>query len=254
MTDSRTRGRVPTPPADRREVAGSCGAVARILVVVPVRNEQRLLPACLSALARAAGRVEVPVRIQLVLDACTDGSAAVAPSNVAVMQVDERNVGAARALGFAHAGAHCAAETWFATTDADSEVDERWLQRQLEYARAGNDVVAGIVGVRSWADHAAATRRRYEREYGTGEGHGHVHGANLGFRADAYWRIGGFRPLRTGEDVDLVSRMAAGGARIAWAGDVLVHTSARRVGRAPQGFAARLRRLENSYRAESRSA
>lgn len=254
MTDSRPRDRVRTPPADRLEVADSGGAVARILVVVPVRNEERLLPACLSALARAAGRVEVPVRVQLVLDACTDGSADVPTSNVGVMQVDERNVGAARALGFAHAGANCAAETWFATTDADSEVDDRWLQTQLEYAHAGNDVVAGIVGVRSWADHAATTRQRYEQEYGTGDGHGHVHGANLGFRADTYWRVGGFRQLRTGEDVDLVARMAAGGARIAWAEDVRVTTSARRVGRAPQGFAAHLRRLENTYRAESRSA
>ncbi|MFC9434901.1 glycosyltransferase [Nocardia sp. NPDC057030] len=252
MTDSRPRDRVRIPPADRPDAVDSCATVSRILVVVPVRNEERLLPACLSALARAAGRVDVPVRVQLVLDACTDGSADVPPSNVAVMKVDERNVGAARALGFAHAGANCAAETWFATTDADSEVDERWLRAQLEYAHAGNDVVAGIVGVRSWADHAAGTRQRYEQEYRTGDGH--IHGANLGFRADAYWRIGGFRHLRTGEDVDLVSRMAAGGARLAWAEDVLVTTSARRVGRAPQGFAAHLRRLENAYRAESRSA
>ncbi|WP_433658207.1 glycosyltransferase [Nocardia sp. CA-128927] len=254
MTDSRPRDRVHTPHVDRPEGFVRGGAVARILVVVPVHNEERLLPACLSALARAAGRVDVPVRVQLVLDGCTDGSAQVPTSDVDVMAIDERNVGAARALGFKHAGATCAAETWFTTTDADSEVDEQWLRIQLEYARTGSDVVAGIVGVRSWADHAAGTRQSYEKQYRTGSAHGHVHGANLGFRADAYWRVGGFRHLRTGEDVDLVSRMGAAGARIAWAEDVLVTTSARRVGRAPQGFAAHLRRLENTYRAESRSA
>ena len=41
--------------------------------------------------------------------------------------------------------------------------------------------------------------------------HGHVHGANLGVRADAYWRVGGFRPLHVGEDVDLVSRLVTPG-------------------------------------------
>ncbi|MFI6047161.1 glycosyltransferase [Nocardia sp. NPDC051321] len=254
MTDSRPRDRVRTPHAGRSEGAALGAAVTRILVVVPVRNEQRLLPACLAALARAAGRVDIPVRVQLVLDACTDDSAHVPTANVDVMAVDERNVGAARALGFAHAGAACAAETWFATTDADSEVDELWLRIQLDYAHAGSAVVAGIVDVRSWADHAAETRRSYERQYRTDGAHQHVHGANLGFRADAYWRAGGFRHLRTGEDVDLVTRMVASGAPIAWAEDVLVTTSARRVGRAPHGFAAHLRRIESTYRAESRSA
>ncbi|WP_405161392.1 glycosyltransferase [Nocardia sp. NBC_01499] len=254
MTDSRPRDRVRTPHADRPEDAASGSAVARILVVVPVRDEQRLLPACLSALARAAELVDVPVRVQLVLDACTDDSARVPTSAVEVMAVDERNVGAARALGFARAGATCGAETWFATTDADSEVEERWLRTQLAHARAGSDVVAGIVGVRSWAGHPDAVRHGYEEQYRTSGEHGHVHGANLGFRADAYWRIGGFRHLRTGEDVDLVSRMTADGARITWADDVRVTTSARRVGRAPQGFAAHLRRLANTYSTESRSA
>ncbi|MFD6161311.1 glycosyltransferase [Nocardia sp. NPDC060256] len=251
MTDSRPRDRVPVPHADNAALGG---AVARILVVVPVRNEERLLPACLSALARAAGRVDVPVRVQLVLDACTDDSACVPTSDVEVMAIDERNVGAARALGFAHAGASCAAETWFATTDADSEVDDLWLRAQLDYANTGSEVVAGIVGVRGWADHEATTRQNYEQQYRTTGAHGHVHGANLGFRADTYWRVGGFRQLRTGEDVDLVSRMTAAGASIEWAEDVLVTTSARRVGRAPQGFAAHLRRIERTYRAESRSA
>jgi glycosyltransferase involved in cell wall biosynthesis len=135
--------------------------IARILVVVPVRNEERLLPCCLTAFARAAARIEVPVRVQLVLDACTDGSARVPASNVEVITVDERNVGAARALGFGHAGATCGAEPWFATTDADSEVDETWLGAQLAYARTDVDVVA----VRQWSEHASVTRRTYEKHY-----------------------------------------------------------------------------------------
>ena len=46
-------------------------------VVVPARNEGELLPGCLENLTAAAGMVEVPVRIVVVLDDCTDGSGAV---------------------------------------------------------------------------------------------------------------------------------------------------------------------------------
>ncbi|WP_216896323.1 glycosyltransferase [Nocardia alni] len=223
--------------------------ITRILVVVPVHNEERLLARCLTALERAAARAQVPVRIQLVLDGCTDASTRIPGSAVEVLEIDQRNVGAARAAGFAETGSGCGAETWFATTDADSEVDQWWLRRQLAYARAGADAVAGVVSVRRWSDHRLLTARRYERRYRRrlrGRGHGHIHGANLGFRADLYWRTGGFRHLRTGEDIDLVSRIAAVGARIEWAEDVVVATSARQLGRAPAGFADHLRRIDNA--------
>ncbi|MFC8381863.1 glycosyltransferase [Nocardia sp. NPDC057272] len=220
------------------------GEIDRVVVVVPARNEERLLPRCLTALERAVSRIDIPVRVQLVLDACTDGSARIA-SAAEVLTVSERNVGAARRRGFEHAGAGCDGRTWFATTDADSEVEDSWLSSQLEYARRGFELVAGVVAVRQWGAHSAQARRIYEREYRNHgpDGHGHLHGAALGFRADAYWGIGGFRALRTGEDVDLAGRLLAAGARIAWAEDVRVTTSARRRGRAPHGFAEHLRRL-----------
>jgi hypothetical protein len=60
------------------------------------------------------------------------------------------------------------------------------------------------------------------------------------------------RHLRTGEDVELVSRMSDGGARIAWAEDVAVTTSARRIGRTPEGFAFHLRRLDRAGYREGR--
>lgn len=220
------------------------GDIDGVIVVVPACNEERLLPRCLAALERAVRRVDVPVRVQLVLDACTDGSAQVA-STAEVLTVSERNVGAARRRGFEHAGAACDARTWFATTDADSEVEESWLSAQLDYARRGFEVVAGVVAVMHWDAHSAQARRIYEHEYRVPgpDGHGHLHGAALGFRADAYWGVGGFRALRTGEDVDLAVRLQAAGAKIAWAEDVCVTTSARRRGRAPHGFAEHLRRL-----------
>jgi hypothetical protein len=76
--------------------------------------------------------------------------------------------------------------------------------------------------------------------------HAHVHGANMGFSADAYWRVGGFRPLPSSEDVDLVARFEAAGYCIDRDPDLSVTTSARRQARAPHGFADHLVQFEES--------
>ncbi|MEV6071051.1 glycosyltransferase [Nocardia sp. NPDC052001] len=230
-------------------------AIDDVVIVVPARDEQQLLPGCLDALHRSAEQVRVPVRIQVVLDACTDDSAAIAEAAGAkVSTVTAHNVGIARAAGFAAAGADRGARTWFATTDADSRVDRYWLDRQLRYAEAGAEVVAGVVTVTDWDQYTPQVRARYERAYRMGRTAGHVHGASLGFRADIYWRTGGFEPRSSGEDVGFVRRATAMGARVAWAEDVVAVTSGRRFGRAPGGFAAHLRRLESSYAPGAESA
>ncbi|MET9487071.1 glycosyltransferase [Nocardia sp. NPDC006630] len=226
-----------------------------VVIAIPARDEQQLLPGCLDALRRSAEQVSVPVRIQVVLDACTDHSARVAEAAGAeVIVVDAHNVGAARAAGFAAAGLGCGAGTWFATTDADSRVDRGWLNRQIRYAEAGAEIVAGVVTVADWDHYSPQVRARYERAYRVERAAGHVHGASLGFRADIYWRTGGFASLRSGEDVEFVHRAAALGVRVVWAEDVVVATSGRRFGRAPGGFAAHLRRLEASSTPEAESA
>ncbi len=98
----------------------------------------------------------------------------------------------------------------------------------------------GVVGTVSvdWQQHSATTRRRYERLYRVRDPgmHGHVHGANLGVRADAYWRVGGFRPLHVGEDVDLVGRLVDAGTPLAWDAHNAVLSSDRSDCRARGGF------------------
>ena len=58
-------------------------------------------------------------------------------------------------------------------------------------------------------------------------GHHHIHGANLGVRGSAYGWVGGFRALAESEDVDLVERLVASGARVERVADCRVVTSAR---------------------------
>lgn len=220
--------------------------ILRAVVVVPVHNEELVLDACVSALVAAATRSEVDTDLILVLDTCSDSSKNIvddwaARTAVHTVAVDRRNVGAARAAGFL--AAETSSNTWFATTDADSVVRPDWLSSQLEQARRGADVVAGTV-VPDPAGLTPQLAATYSAGYRNRPGHGHVHGANLGMRADAYWSVGGFAALRTGEDVDLVRRLGHAGVPIRYTCDSPVRTSARRIGRAPDGFAAHLSDLE----------
>jgi GT2 family glycosyltransferase len=223
-------------------------ALRRIVVVVPAHNERDRLPGCLASLAAAADQVDVAVSVVVVLDACTDRSEDVVGDWVQALSVSVRNVGAARAAGFITAAPEADAGIWLATTDADCVVPPRWLADQVEHHDDGLQCAVGTVAV-DWHEHSAATRHRYDRLHGLGEDpfgeatHAHVHGANLGVRADAYWRVGGFRPLHLGEDVDLVDRLVAAGTPLIWDADNPVLTSDRRDFRAPGGFGDYLRSL-----------
>ena len=210
-------------------------ALRQITVVVPAHDERDRLPRCLDGIAEAARNVDIPVRVIVVLDACTDHTEDVIADPVEIVRVSFRNVGTARAAGFAAASSPDPA-TWLATTDADCVVPPQWLAGQVAHHAQAIQGVVGTVSV-DWQEHSLSTRRTYERLYRVGGAtHGHVHGANLGVRADAYWRVGGFRPLRVGEDVDLVERLLAAGTPVAWDAANPVLTSDRRDSRAPGGF------------------
>lgn len=221
-------------------------------MVVPAHNEIEHLPRCLSALVAASMHIGMPVLIVVVLDACDDGSARLADRfgpTVHFVSSDAGNVGAARAAGFEYARSICSgsdpARTWFATTDADTAVGSRWLSRMT---KADADMVLGTVRIPLWRL-PVEVARRYKAAYdSTGSSHDHVHGANMGFRADAYWAVGGFRPLSTGEDVDLVDRFESAHMSIRRDAKLSVATSARENGRAPNGFAGHLRDLARSPR------
>ena len=117
---------------------------------------------------------------------------------------------------------------WYATTDADTEVGGDWLVRQLG---SGADMVLGLVRVGQWRHHSEQVAELYEARYrAEAPLHQHIHGANMGFRSEAYWRVGGFAALASGEDVDLVDRFRAADLHIAWDDRLWVTTSDRAAG------------------------
>ena len=186
------------------------------------------------------------------LDACDDDSINLVGRygpDVHFLAIEERNVGAARAAGFRHARTalrQAGHRTWYATTDADTQVGGDWLLRQLD---AQAEVVLGVVRVGQWRHHSEAVADLYQSRYEASR-HGHIHGANMGFSADAYWRVGGFAALVSGEDVDLVQRFEAAGCRITWYDELSVTTSDRRNGRAPGGFADHLAEVSQEVAAD----
>jgi hypothetical protein len=93
------------------------------------------------------------------------------------------------------------------------------------------------VTVTDWPEHPPEVPPLFHQRYGNGQGiHPHVHGANLGFGAEAYLAAGGFSPSPTAEDHALVESLTAAGSRILRTTEVNVVTSARRRARAPRGF------------------
>ncbi len=217
-------------------------------IVVPAHDEQVLLPACLASLriaARHPALRHVAVHLVPVLDACSDDSGEVAPGG---LEVQARNVGVARAAGFAAVLAREAGrppeQLWLATTDADSAVPPDWLAEQLRLAASGVEVVAGTVRVDDWSQQPAVVRSRFAATYGTPQlGHLHVHGANLGMSAAAYGDAGGVPPLALAEDQALVDALRSRARRLVATGRIPVTTSGRRESRTSGGFADHLREL-----------
>ncbi len=217
-------------------------------MVVPAHDEQDLLPACLASLRRAAAHPAlrgVAVHLVPVLDACSDDSGLHAPG---ALEVQARNVGVARAAGFAEVlrreSGRDPGSLWLATTDADSTVPADWLAEQLRLAALGADAVAGTVRVADWTEQPGAVAQRFARTYGRpGAGHLHVHGANLGLTAAAYVDAGGVPPVALAEDHALVEALHGRARTVVATGRVPVLTSARRESRTVGGFADHLRGL-----------
>lgn len=227
--------------------------VDAVAVVIPARNEEELLPGCLDAVARAVEELRrtypgLPCRTFVVLDACRDQSAAVVAGrrDTTAVTVEAGVVGVARAAGVrAAAGwAEAAGSTapWVAGTDADTVVPPHWLATQVALAGGGVDLVVGTVEPRA-DDLSPAVVAAWRARHTLADGHAHVHGANLGFSLDAYDAVGGFAPLPTHEDVELVRSIRASGRAWVASGAIPVTTSGRRVARAPDGFARYLDEL-----------
>ncbi len=230
------------------------------IVVIPARDEEDRIAACLQALAaQTVSSFETIV----VLDACADATGEVSSRAADDLGLTVRLIsgpgawsGPARRLGM-----DLAAERLFAAgvpdgliacTDADTCPAPSWLERQLAHVRAGARVVAGRVelvpaerrelpdGALRRREHDAARRLERVRRVDPRAEHHHFAGASLGITADAYRSVGGLEPLSALEDAAFANRLDSHGVTVLRASDVKVYTSARRSGRARRGLSVDL--------------
>ena len=216
--------------------------ITSVGVVIPVANEEELLPGCLEAMCAAVDELrsvrDLTVRTIVVLDTCDDASGAIAAGfAVETISVRHGQVGGARQAGTRHLLRTLKHhdQLWIASSDADSCVPHDWLSGMVELADSGVDLVLGTVRPAPDLDHRV-TDAWYARHV-LDDGHPHIHGANLGIRADVYRRAGGWPGLASGEDEALAARVGSlDGVRIARTSRFPVATSARLAARAPHGF------------------
>ena len=222
-----------------------------ISVLVPARNEEELLPRCLFSIQQARQNLPGTVTSDVIVvsDCSQDQTRTVAEAILKdsglVLETDSGIVGSSRAMAAAAAIKRCygsLSRCWLANTDADCEVPADWLVSQLKFAEQGFKAVAGIVDVDSFVEHQRWVEERFRLSYfiRADRNHPHVHGANLGVRADAYLAAGGWSQMPSAEDHDLWNRLHhVGHMRVSDAA-LKVMTSGRRIGRAPAGFAEAL--------------
>lgn len=220
--------------------------------MVPACNEQGRIQRCLQSLLVAVSAIRIQQSfIVVAADRCDDATVGIASSVLGsrgrVVEVDEGSPGAARRRGAQAVLDELRSvphqRLWLANTDADSYVPPDWITRQLHLADRGATAVAGIVEVDSFGRYGKQGHAAFGRHYvlhadGT---HPHVHGANMGVRADVYLDAGGWLDVATGEDHCLWRRVRERGWRVESSTSSIVMTSGRLHGRARGGFADTLR-------------
>lgn len=224
-----------------------------LCVLIPACNEEALLSRCLKSVLYSITQLDPIHRVEVVLavDSSTDNSYAIGQellqNHGRVIQVALANVGYARKMATQHALQNYIgdlANCWLANTDADCIIPSEWLAYQLVLANQGYQGVTGIVDVDSFDEHAPWVPQKFKETYqihadGT---HPHVHGANLGVRADAYMQAGEWSAVKTAEDHDLWNRLKKLNISLISDAKLCVKTSGRKIGRAPDGFAQALAR------------
>jgi glycosyltransferase involved in cell wall biosynthesis len=261
------------------------------VVVVPARDEEERIGACLHALADQHYVEPGAFEVVLVLDHCCDATgqralraASEHPSMpLILLESGTPGAGHARRLGMDYACERLLAagrpEGLIASTDADSRVSPDWLAIQLLLAREGARAIGGRIeldpheaatlspavlearGVHA-AQRLSSVRARTSRQrpnlVDDGSGHHQFSGASLAVTARTYLEVGGLPVGEALEDEALERALEDRGIQILRSSLVQVTTSARTEGRASRGLARDLAlgdwRARRSFRTAEFSA
>ena len=241
------------------------------VIAIPVRNEEGLIGACLTAIGQQAHAPRP--HVVLLLNNTTDRTAWVAreaaagqPMTLTILEhsfpLPEQTAGHARRLAMQHAASRAQPGGVLLCTDADGRVAPDWLAANLFHIRHGADAVAGRVLLDA-TDAAAIPAALHEADarevaYATvldriaclldpdpadpWPRHTEHSGASICVTSGAYHRCGGIPAVSLGEDRAFFAALRGIDARIRHAPDVVVTVSGRVFGRARGGMADTIRR------------
>ena len=142
------------------------------------------------------------------------------------------------------------------TTDADSRPASNWLVTMSTGLSCADLVLGRVVRtgerpnplqdrIERYYDRLFALRRHLDPlPWDAANIHHQASGANMGIEVGAYRKLGGFASIASGEDSRLADDASRAGMRVRRDADSLVYTSDRRQGRAADGMAATLQRLD----------
>ena len=241
-----------------------------IVVAIPARDEEQKIASCLRALAR---QTVLPDRIVLLLNNCTDATAAVARQaardSATTLHILSHELppalataGHARRLAMHAAAGLASPEGVLLTTDADSRADPQWIATNLAAIARGADAVAGAIELdpADWDKIPYVLHEDDARECAYDAlcdeivsildpdpddpwpRHTSDAGASIAVTARAYARVGGIPELPTGEDRAFIAALRRIDARIRHAPECQVFVSGRTEGRAQGGMADTIRR------------
>ena len=242
-----------------------------IVVAIPARDEADRIGACLEALDAQSGRRAD--HIVLLLNNCTDGTAAIARSlplhagtRLHLLERElppfQANAGHARRLAMEAAAALAGPDGVLLTTDADGLVDTDWIAANLQCIERGADVVAGWVELHpiEWGQIPAKLHEddAWECAYDAvcDELHARLDpdpadplprhtrhsGASIAVTAAAYASSGGVPDIPSGEDRAFIAALRRADAKLRHAPEVHVTVSGRIIGRSTGGMADTIRR------------
>lgn len=249
-----------------------------LTIVIPAKNEARLIERALTAIDRQEMVVDGSFETIVFANDCTDDTAECArafardhpAARISVIEgrlpAREAHIGRARRTVMDAAAERFAlrgVDGIIASTDADTVVDRRWVATTIRAMR-DVDAVAGRITLLP-DDEAAmsiALRSAYERDgeyyrtvarleatldplwWDPAPRHADHFGGSFAVRTTTYSRVGGVPVVACLEDVALYEALLRADARVRHAGEVRVQTSGRTNARVTGGYATHLADLE----------
>jgi len=200
-------------------------------VVIATYNRARLLEECLGSLISQKypnDRFEVIVVDDGSSDDTGDAVAAMkkgSPVSIRYLVQENQGPGLARNLGVSKATGKI-----IAFMDDDDTADENWLSDSLKHLDDERTILGGTTHIRREDDSLLSQYEAMNNEFQEAgkKSPKYVPTRNMFIRKKAFEELGGFRDLRTGEDMDLCFRGLSRGYRlIGAAGDCIIWEKSR---------------------------